>query len=870
MVVSTSDDLDLPSLSKEEARTKIQNCEDEPIRIPGSIQQHGFLLLLDKDEKCVVAASENASMFLGLPFALILGSPLDTILPLEVFRALRGVSQRIEDAGLTYLGSFQMSDGFYSVVAHRVADELVMEFERVDRLVSPELTNQVITNFVNKLSKIEAQKELCDAITTQIKELTGFNRILLYQFDESGHGTVLSEENDGVLPSYLGLRFPASDIPQQARDLYVLNTVRIIPDATYIQSPLRGQSSRIFKTFDLSMSLLRSVSPVHLEYMKNMGTTASMSISIVCEGKLWGLISGHHAEARTVPYLVRSACDLLTKLVGTQLTSFRDGEKLNKMVHFHAVQRLMLTHMAAENDYLGAMTERIDSLMLITDSAGAALIIEGECKTAGQTPDAGFILKLAAWMDEHPDLKIFQSAHLAQHLPWAADYVDTASGFMAIRISDVKQSFVMWFRPEVQRSVKWAGEPKQEGEDLSLQPRGSFESWKELVRGQSEPWSEMEVESALEFRAAVMTISLKRSEEAVHLGKARFSQLTHALPNLVWTADDDGLLTFVNQMWIDQEFGAEGRWFQQTRLATEDEQKCETLWATAVSEGAPFECELRFRASSNIPERWHMVRSIPFLRIDGTRAGWIGTCTDLTDKHQREMALRMNEKLALTGRMTSVIAHEINNPLEAIGNLVFLLASKVNDDSESRGYVDSIESELLRISGITKQTLRWSIDSIQKPEYGTAGDLFQDVLRLYGGKILNGQIAVTIEGGESVRFHGQVGQVTQVVANLLSNAIQSVPMGGKIWLNASDGGESMSIAIRDNGHGMSQEILRNLFQPFYTTRGDIGNGLGLYISKEIVERHGGHLVVVSEVGVGTEIQVHLPAIERETVQSVAC
>ena len=864
MAVSASNELGLPPLSKvDEPGAKVQTCEDELIRIPGSIQQHGFLLLLDKHKTSVIAASENAAEFLGVPFALILGSTLETILPLEVLGALRGVPNPTENAGLTYLGSFHISDGFYSVVTHPVEGELVMEFERVDRLVSPELTNQVITNFVNKLSKISAEKELCEAITKQIKELTGFNRILLYRFDESGHGTVLSEVNDGVLPSYLGLRFPASDIPQQARDLYVLNTVRIIPNASYVPSPLRGHSSRSFKTFDLSMSLLRSVSPTHLEYMRNMGTMASMSISIVCEGKLWGLISGHHAEARTVPYLVRSASDLLTKLVGTQLISFRAGAKLNKMVHFHAVQRLLLTHMAAENDYLGAMAEQMDSLMRITDSAGAALIIEGKSKTAGQTPEDDFILKLAAWMDANPDLKIFHSAHLQEHLPWAANFVDTASGFMAIRISDVKQSYIMWFRPEVQRTVKWAGEPKIKDEDLSLRPRGSFETWKELVRGQSKPWSEMEVDSALEFRAAAMTISLKRSEEAVHLGEARFFQLTHSLPNLVWTADDNGLLTFVNQMWIDQGFGTEGRWFQQTRLGTEDEQKCEMLWATAVTEGTPFECELRFRASVKVPERWHMVRSIPFLRIDGSRAGWIGTCIDLTDKHQRELALRMTEKLALTGRMTSVLAHEINNPLEAIGNLLFLLADKTKDDNESRSYVGLIESELLRISGITKQTLRWSVDSIQKPGYGTAGAIFEDVLRLYSGKIRNGQVVVTIEGGESVRFHGEVGQVTQVVANLVSNAIQSIPMGGKIWLSAIDEGERMSIVVRDNGHGMSQEVLRNLFQPFYTTRGNIGNGLGLYISKEIVERHGGHLVIRSEVDVGTEIQVHLPAIARE-------
>jgi light-regulated signal transduction histidine kinase (bacteriophytochrome) len=189
------------------------------------------------------------------------------------------------------------------------------------------------------------------------KGSTGFNRILLYRFDEAGHGTVLCEQNDGTLPSYLDLRFPASDIPQQARDLYILNTIRIIPDANYVPSPLHGLDKRPLGSLDLSISILRSVSPVHLEYMRNMGTMSSMSVSIICEGKLWGLISGHHAEQRTVPYLVRSACDLLTRLVATQLTSLATSVSLQQMVHFHAVQRRMLTQMAAENNYLAAMTD---------------------------------------------------------------------------------------------------------------------------------------------------------------------------------------------------------------------------------------------------------------------------------------------------------------------------------------------------------------------------------------------------------------------------------------------------------------------------------------------------------------------------------
>ena len=220
---------------------------------------------------------------------------LETILEREILGALKALTHSSDDEGLrTYLGSFQLRGHFFSVVTHRVNSERILEFELTDRLINPEMTNQVFTNFVSKLNNLRSELDLCQAITEQIKDVTGFNRILLYRFDEAGHGTVLCEQNDGTLPSYLDLRFPASDIPQQARELYVLNTVRIIPDASYAPSPLHGLGKRPIESLDLSMSILRSVSPVHLEYMRNMGTMSSMSVSILCEGKLWGLISGHH------------------------------------------------------------------------------------------------------------------------------------------------------------------------------------------------------------------------------------------------------------------------------------------------------------------------------------------------------------------------------------------------------------------------------------------------------------------------------------------------------------------------------------------------------------------------------------------------
>ena len=842
------------------------NCEDEPIRIPGSIQRHGFMLLLDKQEEHVIGASENAEEFLALPLKLILGASVDTILAREVLAALRaGIRSNEAGSQLTFLGSFKMRDELHSVVTHLVGDLRVLEFERLEHLVSPELMNSVITNFVATLSKLNGETELLQAIARQVRDLTGFDRVLLYRFDQAGHGTVLTEENNGTLPSYLDLRFPASDIPQQARELYVLNTVRIIPDATYVPSPLRASAQKTVEGLDLSMSLLRSVSPIHLQYMRNMGTLSSMSISIVCDGKLWGLISGHHAMPHSVPYLVRSACDLLTRIVSSQLMAFRTASKLEKMMHFHGVHRMMLTHMAAENDYVAAIASQMSYLAQVTDGEGAALVIDGHCEMHGQTPGEHAIHRLAAWMDAQPDLMLFESRHLKREIDWADEISDVASGLLAIRISDVRQSYLMWFRPEVVRTVNWAGEPPtlSDGQsntdrEKSLHPRESFRIWKEMVRGRSAPWTEMEIESAREFRNALVTIGLKRAEEAVELSEARFRQLTHALPSPVWTSDDDGQLTYVNQKWRDQQLGERGRWYEQVGLSPEEEARCDELWKTAVATGATFEAELRFHTGSEAVERWNLVRSIPFLKADGTRAGWVGACTDLTDRRDREAARRMAEKLALTGRMTSVIAHEINNPLEAITNVLYLMGQEVKGNASALNYIEMAQYEIERISGITKQTLRWSKDSTQHAEFATAGELFDDVVRLFAAKIRNRQITVTIVGGESLRFHGVIGQIRQVMANLVSNALDAVSVGGRVWLEATANNGELEILVRDEGEGMDEKTQRQLFRPFFSTKGDLGNGLGLYISNEIVERHGGRLAVESTLGVGTTMRIRLP------------
>ncbi len=850
------------------AATEIR-CENEQIRVPGAVQQHGFLLVTDGDFGAVLIASENTERFLGLPIRLILGTRLETLLGRELLSALLAVRHTpvAEHDGLvTFLGSFRLNTEYFSVTTHCSGRDRVLEFELQDRLVGAEMMNSVITNFVGTLSRLKTQEELCGALVKQISDLTGFDRVLLYSFDEEGHGTVHSEVNTGSLPSYLGLRFPASDIPKQARDLYVLNTVRIIPDASYTASPLLGLPGQDARGLDLSLSSLRSVSPTHLEYMRNMGTMSSMSVSLVTEGRLWGLISGHHAEPRLVPYLVRSACDMLTKMASTQLANFHTAARLEQMVGFHAVQRNILTELAAEQNFMDGLRRQMPELLKVTNSSGIALVVEDQVIGYGDVPPTDDVRRLAAWLDTKEEMEAWVSSRLSVDLPGTEAIAGSASGLLAIRISAVQHRYLMWFRPELVKTVRWAGEPEKVIEaNMTLHPRNSFSEWKETVVGRSVPWSTVEIDSARDFRSALTTISLRRAEEAIELGEARFRQLTQALPVRIFTADDSGRLTYTNERWQSTGLSGKGRWFDAALMPPEDARMAADLWAEAVAENRTFEAEIRLRTPDNEgeigPERWNFVRAVPFQRAGAKRAGWIGCFIDLTESKERETALRMNEKLALTGRMTSVIAHEINNPLEAITNLMYLLRAEVHQDGPATSYIGMVESELERISGITKQTLRWNRESPDQREHFRAGDILDDVLRLFAGKIRNRQITVRRSGNDDARFSGVVGQLRQVLANLVSNAIDAAPVGGKVMISILTGENApeTGFAVQDNGPGIPPEIQKRLFEPLYWTKSGRGSGLGLYISREIVERHHGHIAVESTLGQGTTMRVHLPS-----------
>ena len=510
----------------------LTNCDREAIHIPGSIQAHGFLLglaLTDEENFQVAVASENAADYLHRPVASILNHSLSAVLPLEIEGLLRRglLSEGASGDFARFIGTIRLPDydhheSEFQIVGHRVGGLYILEFERTESSISQGDLNTVITNFVSTLEESRTSLELCNAITIQVRQLTGFDRVMLYQFDNIGHGTVLSEDRNERLPSYLGLRFPATDIPRQARALYVSNRIRIIPDVDYLPSPLISTSTVAEAgPIDLSLSILRSVSPIHRDYMRNMGTLSSMSISIVSEGRLWGLISAHHSEPRTVPYLVRSACDVLSRIMSAQLLASQKSAEFAHAIKLKSVHGQLLTFMASGESYIDALARHPSALCAVVGATSAAIVVDGRCVRIGDAPEEEDIHRISAWLANSVKEEVFASHEIGVEFADSSTLTAKASGVLAISLSQVHRMQIFWFRPEVIESVHWAGEPTKDQElirgVLHIHPRNSFASWKQILRGKSEPWDSVEIESAREFRNSVLEIVLKKAEELAEM-----------------------------------------------------------------------------------------------------------------------------------------------------------------------------------------------------------------------------------------------------------------------------------------------------------------------------------------------------------------
>lgn len=516
----------------------LTNCDREPIHIPNLIQPHGVLLAVSATEWKILQVSLNTEQLLGIKPEDLLDKTLTELLGESQTAAIQScVREDFEHINPVPIAIASKETVLtFNGIVHRDGEIVLVELETNIDDPANNGDSQGNINFadfyrlvkkpISKIQDSDNLEGLCEAIVREIKQIANFDRVMVYRFDAEGAGTVVAEAIEEGLEPYLGLHYPATDIPKQAKLLYTLNFLRLIPDVGYEPVGLIPSLNPLTnKPLDLSMSVLRSVSPLHTEYLDNMGVAASMSISLIQNKKLWGLIACHHNTPKRVPYEIRTACEFIGQIVSIELAakeSERDSEYKMKL---KSLQSQLVASISEAEELETALTQNSSLLLDLVGASGVALCFRSEMALIGDTPDRSAIEAMLRWLETQFDEEIiYETTSLSSVYPDAVEYKEVASGLLALLISRVQKTFIIWFRPEILQTVNWAGNPHKPSEiaedgSIIMSPRKSFAKWQETVELQSLPWKACEVEAALELRSSIIGIVLRKADELAQVNK---------------------------------------------------------------------------------------------------------------------------------------------------------------------------------------------------------------------------------------------------------------------------------------------------------------------------------------------------------------
>ncbi len=546
-------DPDLISTSVE-----LTNCDREPIHIPAAIQPHGVMLVLkgptedatQNSERSktkagkaepdslssykIVQVSQNSTVHLGRPPEDLLDRPIAQLLSKAQVKTIQRCLEEDFEAVNPLPVEIPVNEELkqFAGVVHFSNDVVILELEPTTAVGGMGFFNfhGLVKRPMNRIQQTTTLTELCEVAVQEMQRITGYDRVMVYQLAEDGSGSVVSESKRAEMDSYLGLHYPATDIPKQAKHLYLLNLLRIIPDITYEPVPLVSSSAQ--KTngaptesapIDMSLTSLRSVSKIHIEYLKNMGVRATLAVSLIRDNRLWGLLVCHHNSPRYLSYEVRTVCEFLGQIIALELNAKSENEDAEYKLKLKAIQAYFLKALPQSESLKEGLTKDVAKLLALTNSTGVAFCEKDEITLLGETPElsevSGLITWLAVQFEQRP---VYCTDSLSAVYAPAARFKVPVGGLLSLAISNVQHLYVLWFRPEVVQTVNWAGKTEKPVEvdergELRMSPRQSFDLWQETVKGRSLPWKPWEIEAALELRSTVIGLVLQKADELAEL-----------------------------------------------------------------------------------------------------------------------------------------------------------------------------------------------------------------------------------------------------------------------------------------------------------------------------------------------------------------
>lgn len=699
----------------------LSNCERELIHLAGAVQAHGLLLVLHGPDLTVVQVSNNTFQHLGLALDECLQRPLHLVSESLAEQLQARVTEPLLEplsfqCDLTVRGQRQT----FEAALHRQQACLLLELEPVRQNVPSVVLpgEQLVAHLEESLQRFSAATTLgtlLDAVVGRVRDVTGYDRVMVYRFDREGHGKIVAEARNPRLEPLLGLHYPASDIPQRARALYLRNRVRMLVDVNSEPAPLvprqlpeLGPESG--GELDMSLCQLRSMSPLHLQYLKNMGVTGTLVISLVREGQLWGLVACHHHSPRHLSLPLRAAADLLGEVIATRITAIESYAHAQVALQVRRLEQRLVEATSTEGDWRMALFRNPQALLQPVDASGAVLLYDGEIMSAGDVPSVPELRALHAWLRSQPSDGLFSSNAMARTAPELASLTALASGVLAVPLSSAGTDMLIWFRKEQLQTITWAGDPNKPfvaSSPLEMSPRTSFAAWSEIVRGTSLPWTLGEQALARAMGHALTQIILQVNAVRFliaehHLAKTREKVAAAQAAVLVLDTDltvlhaNDALFALARQprasagVLTDLEhLMADLPALRKTlSLVTEQRHPWQGSWALLSPDGLAIPVALR---AELVPAR------------DGSLLGFFLVFDDLSDA-QRASAARQRLDLALSAGAQDI--HADQQPPDTLMSAMLASASLAAMDIADSRAMPTIAKLLDEVDHSTRRALR--------------------------------------------------------------------------------------------------------------------------------------------------------------------